>query len=378
MASIVGTVRRISIPILAVIVIALGLGLLVGGVTPSTATVVNGAKTSTSTVNAELKSITSNHAYLCYLNVSELIRSQGQTGLLTPQGATSASISSGFVANYLNQDITNQIIHQAAEREGLLPISQQDLLGAQTDLLAAMDASLSQATGTQYDCGGTAAQILSTMPESFVRSQIEAQAESEALLVAHGGLTLDAAAVQAYYDAHTSDFDTYCVSGIVLSDPSSYAKIQAGLAAGTSFADLAKQYSQDTTSAAKGGVLGCFGPSSPSYASVVADAKNLTVGVPSGPILQGSSSELVLLVTSRTTTPLSGIENYVRRTMLSKDAAASTAVARALVTSATVTLNPLYGSWSTAKALTGVVPPTVPPGKDLINSIAISPGATGV
>ena len=368
--------RRLSVPILAVIVIALVLGLLVGGTATKTALVVNGQKTPTTQVNAELKAITSNNAYLCYMNDSEILRTQGQSALVSPFGATPKSYSSGFVANSLNQDVTNQIIHQAVAKAGFLPLTDADLLAAQTDLLGAMDATLSQAKGTKYDCGGAAQQILSTMPAWFVRAQIEAQAESEALLVAAGGINLDSASVAKYYAANSADFDTYCVSGIVLTDPTKYAAVKAALDAGTPFATVATQYSQDTASAAKGGVLGCYAPGSSSYASVVSDAQKLTVGVPSGPILAGQS-ELVLLVTSRTATPLSGIENYVRRSMLAKDASLSTNVAKTLVQQAAVTVDVKYGTWSQSKSLAGIVPPVVPPGKDLLNSIAITPGNTG-
>lgn len=373
--------RRLSLPLSIVIVLALGLGLLIGGTAPTSAVSVNGHITSQASVKAELNAITSNASYLCYMNDSELIRTQGASGLVSPWGATTASWSSGYVANWLNQDITNEIIHQAAQAKGLLPLSQADLLNAQTDLLGSMDATLNEAAGTEYACNGTATQILETMPTWFVRDQIVAQAESEALLVATGGIALDSNSVQAYYNTHTSDFDTYCLSAIELTDPTVYPKIQAGLAAGTSFGALAKQYSQDATSAANNGVLGCIDPTAASYSSVVQDAGKLTVGVPSGPILSGSNnSELILLVTSRTHTPLSksGMEEIVRREMLAQDAANSSASAKHLITSAAVQVNPLYGHWSRSKALSGIVPPTVPPGSQLLNSIVITPGATGV
>ena len=355
--------RRLSLPLSIVIVLALGLGLLIGGTAPTSAVSVNGHITSQASVKAELNAITSNASYLCYMNDSELIRTQGASGLVSPWGATTASWSSGYVANWLNQDITNEIIHQAAQAKGLLPLSQADLLNAQTDLLGSMDATLNEAAGTEYACNGTATQILETMPTWFVRDQIVAQAESEALLVATGGIALDSNSVQAYYNTHTSDFDTYCLSAIELTDPTVYPKIQAGLAAGTSFGALAKQYSQDATSAANNGVLGCIDPTAASYSSVVQDA-----------------GKLILLVTSRTHTPLSksGMEEIVRREMLAQDAANSSASAKHLITSAAVQVNPLYGHWSRSKALSGIVPPTVPPGSQLLNSIVITPGATGV
>jgi hypothetical protein len=370
-------VRRLLIPILATLLLALGLGLLIGGVVPSTAVTVNGQAISNSQVSSELDSVAASASYRCYLNASALVRSNGSSQQGPIHGATEASYSMDYVANWLDQDITNLIIRQAADAQGLGSPSAAALAAAKDDLLGSIDSTLSEVSGTKYACTGTASQILATMPSTFVTSQVEAQALSEALLVKHGGLAVDPAAVAAYYAAHQSDFDTYCVSAIVSSDSTVYQKFTAGQAAGTSFADLAKQLSQDPTSAARGGVLGCYSPGSAGYTGLVNDAKGLAVGTPSGPITVNSSSTLILLVTSRTTTPLASITNDVRRTIIAMDAAASTSVASDLVRSAHVVLNPRYGSWSSSRALSGVTPPPTPPASSLLNAASIAAGATG-
>jgi hypothetical protein len=370
-------VRRLLIPIIAALVLALGLGLLIGGTVASTAVTVNGQSVSNSQLSSELDAVAASTPYRCYLNASALVRSNGSSQQGPIHGATPASYSMDYVANWLDQDITNMIIRQAADAQGLGSPSAAWLAAAKDDLLGSIDSTLSEVSGTQAECSGTASQILATMPASFVTSQVEAQALSEALLVKHGGLAVDPAAVAAYYAAHQSDFDTYCVSGIVSTDSSVYQKFTAGLAAGTSFAELATQLSQDQTSAARGGVLGCYSPGSAGYTGLVNDVKDLAVGTPSGPISVSSTSTLILLVTSRTPTPLSSITNDVRRTIIAKDAVASASVASTLVRSAHVLLNPRYGSWSSSRALSGVRPPPTPAASSLLNAASIAAGATG-
>jgi hypothetical protein len=336
--------------------------------------VVNGESISQSSLDAQLAAVSSSSGYLCYLNATSLVRSNGQSSLGPVTGATPASYSSGFVTDWLDQMITNTIVRQAAEREGLAPLSQSALSIAEQDLVGAMDATLNQVAGTQAACSGTATSILGAMPVSFVQDQIDAQAYSEALLVHHGGLGLDASSVAEYYAQHTSSFDTYCVSGILVADLATSAEVQAALAAGKSFASVAEEYSVDT-SKSNGGSLGCFSPTSPSYSSVVADVSKLAVGQVSSPLPSSSGQIVTLVVTSRTTTPLSSIEDVVRRTILSKDASNASSVATHLVRTASVTLSPRYGEWSTTKALSGVVPPTVPPNGQVLNPTANLPGA---
>jgi len=369
-------VRRISVPIIATVVVALGLGLLVGGVTPATAVVVNGSSVPKSTVDQDLAAIKASPGYLCYLNAAALIRSGGQSGIRPVTGATKQTYGSGFVADWMNQEITNQIIRQAARSEGLGMPSQADLATAQSDLVGAMDATLGQVSGSsQYACSGNATAILNDMPVSFNLRQVEAQALSEALLVRTGGSSLDAASVQRYYDTHTADFDTYCVSAILVADTTVSAKVLEALAAGQSFASVAQQYSIDP-SKSKGGDLGCFDPTNAAYQGVVKDAANLTIGQPSGPILSSNSQIVILMVTSRTATPFASIEGVVRRTVLAMDASSSQATAKRLINTASVSLNPLYGTWKRSGSLLGVAPPVTPPDAQMINPSANLPGAT--
>jgi len=370
-------VRRLSLPLIVLTVVTLGLGLLVGGAGSHPAATVNGAGLSQSTLDKQLSTVTTSRPWLCYMNAAELVRSQGQSGLTSPTGAIKASYSTSFVSNWLNQQVTEEIIHQSAANQHLLPLTGAALYQAQSDLIASMDATLGQVTGSQYDCQATGTQVLGSMPKWFITEQIQAQAESEALLIATGGINLSPASVQAYYDAHSAAFDTYCLSGIVVTTQADGAAAKAAIDGGMSFTDAAAKFSKDTTSAAKGGVLGCFTPATSAYTRVASFAKDLKVGVASDPQANGSNAFLILMVTSRTATPLKDVYNYVQRSILASDASSSSGEARRLIRTASVSVNPRYGTWSSSAALAGVVPPVAPSTKSLLNVPAITPGAEG-
>ena len=354
--------RRSLIPITLALVLALGLGLLIGGTVPNTAVEVNGEKVPTSQVNADLAAAAGNPNYLCYMNLNAQVQSGGGAGLGAVHGATTASYSASFVSNWLDQDITDLIIKQGATAEGLGTLTQGQLLAAQTDLLGSMDATLGQGS-----CGQSATQILGSMPPSFVRRQIEAQAYAEALLVKHGGLTLDPASLEAYYAQHQHSFDGYCVDLVQSTDATIKQQIDAGIAAGKTFQDMATSLSNGSTTVTQSG---CVTPSSGIYSRLASYASKLTVSVPGGPFIIGNSV-LVMLVTSRTTTPYASISNVVRRTVLAADGSRAAATAIHLVNSAEVSVNPRYGSWSRHKASSTVIPPPLPAAKTLVNKTAL-------
>jgi hypothetical protein len=355
-------VRRSFIPITVALVLALGLGLLVGGTAPSTAVAVNGETVPTSQVNADLAAAAGNPHYLCYMNLAALIRSGGSSGLSSVHGATTASYSSSFVSNWLDQDITSLIIKQGAQAEGIGSLTQGQLIAAQTDLLGSMDATLGQGS-----CGQSATQILGSMPPSFVRRQIESQAYAEALLVKHGGESLDPASLEAYYARHQSSFDGYCVVLVQSTDPSIKQQIDAGIAAGKTFQQMATSLSNGSTTATQSG---CVTPASAIYSRLASYASKLTVGGSGGPYILGNTV-LVMLVTSRTTTPYASISNVVRRTVLAEDGSRASAKSLALVNAAEVSVDPRYGTWSRHKASSTVVPPPLPAAKTLVNKTAL-------
>ena len=361
--------RKIVIPLFATILISIGIALIIGGVSPSSALTVNGTQVSQSTVDSDLASTTANPAYLCYLNASALIRSSGQSGLGSINGASTGTYSVSYVSNWLNQEITNQIIHDGVAKLDLSSQATENIAQARLDLLNSMNATLNQVAGTQYACVKSAQEILGSMPKGFVTRQVQAQSDSEVLLAREGGIQLDAASLQKFYSENSSTFDTICVSGVLSADQATAASIRAQIEAGADFATVAGQSSLDA-SKAKGGQLGCFSPNSGAYQSVIGDVGSLGVGAITQPLASSNKQYVILKVTSRTPTDFASIENAVRRTVLAKDASLAKGAASSLVKNATVTLNPRYGTWKKSATLTGVLPPPAPPSNSILNAKA--------
>ncbi len=358
--------RRLSLSFLVLAVLAVVIGLFVGGGIPASAASVNGSSISQKSFDDQLAAINGSKSFLCYVAASEYVSSKGANQINSPTGAIKDSTSTELAALWLNQRIDAQITHDAVAAKGLLPLSSEAMAQAESDLTSVMDSVLQQ-----YQCGvSSGAQLLNVIPKWFAFQLITAQAEDEALLKASKSSVLNDAAIKAYYDQHQGDFDTYCVSGILVGTKAEAEDVRAQLGNGLSFTDAASKYSKDSASAAKGGQLGCFSPSSSSYGNVVNLVKDLKVNVPSAPTSNGSNGYVILEVTSRTSTALSDVGTIIQRTLLRDEA-------RRLINAANVNVNPRYGTWQQSTLVSHVVPPNAPKASDLLNVKSILPGAEG-
>jgi len=367
-------VHRSALAIVSAIVVTAAVAIGIGFAAPSNAAVVNGTTLPTSVVQSDLDAVAGNSAYLCYLNASALVRSNGSAGLSAVSGASAGTYSSSFVSLWMNQEITRTLLEQQAAAAGLPAPSSADLAQARIDLTSSIDSTLAQVAGSQYQCPVAAAALLGGMPAAFVERQVTAQALSEAFLARSAGISITPAAVKAYYEAHTSAFDKICISGILVSSKTTAQGIKAQLDAGADFATLAAQDSIDAQSKANGGAIGCFDPTSSQYQSVLTDVGSLAVGGVTDP-LPSQSGYVLLSVTSRTRTPFSGLSTIVRRTMVAGAATKSSAAISTLLHTADVSVNPRYGTWTATAASAGLVPPASPPAASIPNAAANVPGA---
>ena len=352
--------RRTLLIVLATVVFIVAAGSLaiIAGPGPApNAALVNGVSIPNSQVTGDIATIVSNHPYLCYLNASTLVRTGGSSGLGSVTGTKPNTWSPSFVASWLDQEITAEVVAQENQKLGIADLSPEQLALAKQDLIGSMDSTLSQVASTAYACTESGAQILASMPADFVDRQVVAQANSEALLAHEGGLALDSASLRRYFEMNTSKFDTVCVSGILLSDQATASSVRSKLEAGASFADTARFASLDA-SKAKGGELGCFSPSSANYQSVQTDVGSLAVGQITQPLPSQGGKYVLLKVTSRTPTTYEQVQGVVRRTVLGLDAARVSKKANQLVKDAVVWVDPTYGTWNISKG--GVVPGTEP------------------
>ena len=368
--------RRIVLPLAIAVLVSLSVGLIVGGAVASNAVVVDGRSVTQSQASADLAAAAGSNGYLCYLNASALVRSSGQSGLGAVTGSSTASYSSTFVSNWMNQQITDLIIANKIDQLGLAAQAQSISASAKSDLTASISSTLGQVAGSQYQCPDSASAILSSLPPAFAAKLVQSQADSETLLAHFGGIGLDAQSLEQYYNTSPGSFDTICISGILVASQATAASLRTQLAAGADFATLATQNSTDA-SKANGGALGCFSPSSANYQSVVKDVGSLAIGAVTQPLPSQNSQYVLLTVTKRTPTPFASIETAVRQAALVADSRAAQSKASQIVRAASVDLNPRYGVWVATAAQTGVIPPASPPTSSILNIKANLPGASG-
>ena len=122
--------QRSVLAIVSAIVVTAAVAIGIAYAVPSNAAVVNGAGLSTSVVQSDLDAMANNSAYLCYLNASALVRSNGTSGLSSVKGATPGTYSSNFVTLWMNQEITRTLLEQKASSAGIPEPSTADLAQA--------------------------------------------------------------------------------------------------------------------------------------------------------------------------------------------------------------------------------------------------------
>ena len=354
-----GSIRSVKklLGLVLAIVIVVSATLVLFPTKPTNAATVNGAKITRTSLNADLTAIAANSSFACYAALS-YSKASGQT-LLGINGATSRTFSTDFAAYWLSERIGGLAAEQYVAHHHLV-VTAVDELTAAKDLAASItDVTNATSSATPVaECPANGAAVLASMPKSFVAQQVQIQAAHEAVLRQVSALS-PAEAGKAYFVSHPEAFETICVSAIV-GEPQDIVHAQQAMAAGTSFADAARQFSR-SADASKGGTLGCFDPTSKSYASVQGFVGTLSTGKTGEPFAVGSQQNVyaILHVDRRV-----HATNYADFSALAEVLAqnvsqqvASNAIVGDLAT-ATVTVNSAYGSWSTAKQQYRVLPPT--------------------
>lgn len=191
-------------------------------------------------------------------------------------GTSGAKVLAEFKKSLLERLIENELIRQAAVKEGAKVTSTQ--IDAQVTSIKA---------GFANEAAFTAALKSSGMSLADLRSSVRDQLLYQYLYnkVAPSKTVTDAQ-ITSYYNAHKSEFTTPAQSRLshILFATADKAKAQAALAkikAGGDFATIAKESSIDTGSAVKGGDLG-WAASSTYVTEFATAADKLKVGQISG------------------------------------------------------------------------------------------------
>lgn len=361
---------------LIVLVLVVAAGILAAAFTvPATAVSVNGVAVSQAHLDAQLSTIDSSQAFQCLLSAEQAVSTGGTSSPITTRGAGSGTYNVSFVDYWLSQLVTTHVVSQLVAERGL-HVAPVALAAARADLLGSYQQALAAVEGSQYQCTTDPAGFVAALPGSLVRQQVQLESLDEVLL-ARRSTGVSSAQITQYYAAHTSRFDTLCVSAIVVPSSAAATKVEGELSSGTSFAAAAAANSTSTTSAAAGGAIGCYGPSSAQYLTLESDLKGLAVGAPSQPI-QNSSGYLILELTSKRTAALPAVRAAVRTAVLEANTARVDAVIKQATRRADVTVNPQYGRWTPASVSNGVLPPLNPPAGAVLNPAAnVATASTG-
>jgi hypothetical protein len=361
--------------IVLLIVLAGGLAAAAFAV-PSNAATVNGVAISQNEVSSDLAAIAHSPDYQCFLNAEELVGTGGQTGLPPIEGVgqptgsgAHPTATASFASNYLDTLIGHQLVLQLAAKDHL-HVNPAELTAAHTELLGQMTAILQDVTGSKYACGTgtlTAADILATMPPSFVSRSLQFDAAVGVLEDSEAGVGSSTADLENYFNAHTSAFDTACFTVAEYTSESAAPAAAASVAAGTPFAQVAAQVTG-------GGPQGCdilyeITSSLPAGSNI----SNLPLSTVSSPIAV-NSDYLLIEITSRTSTPFAKAESTVQAAVQNAGESKARAAINGAEKAAAISVDGRYGQWEPAKAQ--VLPPTSPLPGDVPNAAVDSP-ATG-
>jgi parvulin-like peptidyl-prolyl isomerase len=337
-------------PVVAIAVFVLLAGVLsaCGAVSPNAAT-INDIAISRHDLNDELNAIAASPRY-----VKVLESGGGQVS-----GPGPGTFTQAFVANTLNQRLRYALVHDDLVRRNALPSAQD---------LSAVAQQLPQQFSDQ------AGSFFSELPASYQATLVQRQADVQALATLLGTDAVD----QQYYNAHMAEFATeVCVRHILYAAKAPDGSIdfaaskaqadqgKAKLDAGADFAALATAESQDNApgaSASKGGALagsatdGCLTGQDLSqliapFAQAVAE---LPVNQVSDPV-QTQYGYHLIEVTGRQVAP------YDASLKPSVSSQVFNEYLRNSLQSATITVDPQFGSVEKPNAENGNVPTIVPP-----------------
>jgi hypothetical protein len=226
-----------------------------------------------------------------------------------------------------------------------------------------------QSQDPRYTCGSptalTGAEVLSTLPASFVDQQVQFFATANTLQEDLSGVGSSEADLQGYFDQHRSTFDTACWTAAVYTSVSA-ANAALAQAQTTPFADVAKQ-------ATRGGPQQCEPlPVIANQLPSTFKLDDLAVGTVSFPISLGSGEYALVQITKRTPATYDSVRSLVEQEVLNKGGTKIQAAVQLTERHATVWVDPRYGEWQAVTA--SVLVPFTPEVTDVLNA----PANTGV
>jgi hypothetical protein len=353
-------VRRL----VALFVIAL-VGAGVYGLTgASSGITVNNTSLSGTTFRAELSAISHDNTLQCFITALDPTN--------YAPGAGGYSIKASGAAAWANLRVEGLAIDQYVTRVLKYHPTKSELTQATASLEGEMT---QQASANHLTCPGTSVAALAAMPTEMRTAEIEAQATSLYLVSKlNQAVPLTTASMRSYYSAHTSNYDTLCIS-IALVAPSNVSAFTKSQSAGLNVVTLARKYSQDP-SAKTGGTYGCYAPTSTTYPSVRADVTSANLDTfPATPQIinyNGATYALYVAVTKRAVTPFAKAAALVLSDLRTLNASSANTAKNSLLFAAAVHVDPAFGRWGLNTTGPEVFAPATPTKGDVTGPTKLS------
>ena len=349
----------------ALLVIALVGATLFGLSNSSSGVSVNHTTISNAEMRAELSAISTNLNLQCHIAALNPVNYAPGAGV---------TVAAAGAAEWTNLRVEGLAIVQYAKAHLQFRPTSASFAKARV----ALESELTQAAlARNYQCPGTAAQAVDAMPSDMRTAQIEAEDASLYLISRlNSTIPLTTASLQAYFHSHLSSYQNICVS-IALVPVTQEAAFYAAQHAGASIATLARKFSQDPQSAAKGGVYGCYDATSAAYSSVSADTANTPLNTfPNKPIQYNATQVLYVAPTSRTNMTFAKAESLVLSAVQKLNTNAAAAVTGRILYQSAIAVDPAYGRWALTSSGPSVFAPATPPGSSVGNAQTLKALAT--
>jgi parvulin-like peptidyl-prolyl isomerase len=253
------------------------------------------------------------------------------------------------VRQILSRLVQNQLIDRVAAAHKVT-VTTAEVQAETTTFVSQNGGSQAALAKAAASAGFSASQLAEDIRQAALISKLET------------ALTANEPVTQAQLQAeYQKDIDTYDELDIAQIEIASKTLAQSVLARAkahpSTFAALAKQYSQDTQTAAKGGHVGLVGRS-----QVIQALGNSVASVAPGSIVMVHSSGgyVIVHVIARQTQPLSAVEDQLKAAIFSSQAPALLTKAVASESAALgVHISPRYGRWNAKTEAVAVTNSTI-------------------
>jgi PPIC-type PPIASE domain len=373
-------VRRVLALVLVAAATCVGAGLGI----PSSAVTVNDESVSQSQFNDELAAIHASASWQCYLQAQAYLNSLASPSPV--EGVSTPTWNAATAAEWANSRATDLAVIGYVHDVAPQALSTASVAAAGPALAQSITTTLDTAYrqtgsgGQGFTCTGAAVgkTTLDSMPAWFQTEQQTAEAAKLALQqLIPSPLPTQGPELEAWFNAHAGEFETTCLSIIVTTDPQSAAIAASSISAGQTFAEVAKKYSKDTTSAPHGGAIGCIPPTSSSFPTVQHYVGNVATGhvsqivaIPTGP---STEAYYLFSVTKRTPNSFHEIHAAVATLNATSNARAAAELGQLVQQQAGITVSPALGTWQLTTTGGTIVPPPSPPPTSILNVIANTP-----